>query len=375
MHTPLAHAATSLNGPHVGPRRAVRPRLGREVMGLGPVDEEGRAFDPTGAFRNALGTSASVERAVLLGCKVARHTATTVLIQGETGTGKELFARGIHYAGPFEGEPFVAINCAAIPDNLLESELFGHEKGAFTGADQQKRGLLEYAGRGTASLDEIADLPHGTQVKLLRVLEERRVRRVGGLAELEVRCRIVAATNRDLSAAVAEGHFREDLYYRLNVFRIDLPPLRDRGDDVEILAWHFLESLCRERAMPVKEFSAGALGALRAYTWPGTVRELKNTIERAIILAERDVVEADHIIIQRRSVAPALSGGDSVNAAAAIVVPPEGLTLDDAEKQLIAATLKLARNNHSLAAKMLGLSRPTILRKIRKYGLGKTPEE
>ncbi len=376
MRTLVPESAKSLNVPIPEAGRARARSAGvREVPGVGAVDEDGRAFDPTGAFKNAVGTSIAVQRAVLLGCNVARHTATTVLIQGETGTGKELFARGIHYAGPHEGEPFVAINCAAIPENLLESELFGHEKGSFTGADQQKRGLLEFAGRGTVFLDEVSELPAGTQAKLLRVLEDRRVRRVGGLVELEVRCRIVAATNRDLSNAVARGEFREDLYYRLNVFRIDLPPLRERGNDVELLAWHFLESLCRERGMPVKEFSASALAALRAYSWPGNVRELKNTVERAIILTETDVVDADHIIIQRRSVAPALTAGESVHAAAAIVVPPEGLTLDDAERQLIAATLQLARNNHSLAAKMLGLSRPTILRKIRKYGLGKTPEE
>ena len=366
---PLSAPLPGSEGP--SPRAAGK----RQVAGLSAVDDDGRAFDPTGAFKNAVGTSIAVQRAVLLGCKVARHTATTVLIQGDTGTGKELFARGIHYAGPHEGEPFVAINCAAIPENLLESELFGHEKGSFTGADQQKRGLLEFAGRGSVFLDEVSELPAGTQAKLLRVLEDRRVRRVGGLAEYDVRCRIVAATNRDLSAAVARGEFREDLYYRLNVFRIDLPALRERGNDVELLAWHFLESLCRERGMAPKEFSATALAALRAYSWPGNVRELKNTVERAIILTETDVVDADHIIIQRRSVAPALTAGDSVHAAAAIVVPPEGLTLDDAERQLIAATLKLARNNHSLAAKMLGLSRPTILRKIRKYGLGKVPEE
>ena len=312
---------------------------------------------------------------MLLGCKVARHTGTTVLIQGETGTGKELFARGIHYAGPQEGEPFVAINCAAIPENLLESELFGHERGAFTGADQQKRGLLEFAGRGTVFLDEVSELPAGTQAKLLRVLEDRQVRRVGGLAEYEVRSRIIAATNRDLSTSVARGEFREDLYYRLNVFRLDLPPLRDRGDDVELLAAHFLESLCRERGMPVKYFSPDAILALRAYSWPGNIRELKNTIERAIILAERDEIEADNIVIQQRSIAPAATASTSVHAAAAIVIPPQGLTLDEVERQLLAATLKLARNNHSLAAKMLGLSRPTILRKIRRYGLrGQEPE-
>jgi len=377
---PLRTALSEPTDPHASSlaetvRARTRARPGREVAGLGAVKDDGRAFDPTGAFRNAIGTSVSVQRAVLLGCKVARHTATTVLIQGDTGTGKELFARGVHYAGPHEGEPFVAINCAAIPENLLESELFGHEKGSFTGADQQKRGLLEFAGRGTVFLDEISELPPGTQSKLLRVLEERRVRRVGGLAEYEVRCRIIAATNRDLSTAVARGDFREDLYYRLNVFRIELPPLRERGNDVEMLAWHFLESLCRERGMSSREFSAGALSALRAYSWPGNVRELKNTIERAIILAEGDVIESDQIIIQQRSVAPALTAGDSIHAAAAIVVPPEGLTLDDAERQLIAATLKLARHNHSLAAKMLGLSRPTILRKIRKYGLGRVPDE
>jgi two-component system response regulator AtoC len=360
-----------LSDPVAPLNQVARPVAAVERSRVNPrrqADEPERPLDPAGAFRNVIGTSAGMQRAVQLGCKVARHAATTVLVQGETGTGKELFARGVHYAGPQEGEPFVAVNCAAIPESLLESELFGHERGAFTGADHQKRGLLEFAGRGTVFLDEVSELPAGTQAKLLRVLEDRRVRRVGGLTEYDVRCRIIAATNRDLSAVVSRGGFREDLYYRLNVFRIDLPPLRERDDDVDLLARHFLDGLCRERGLAPKEFAPGALQALRAYTWPGNVRELRNTIERAIILAEGSRVLAEHMVIQQRSPAPALAT-DTANAAATIVVPPEGLSMADAERQLLAATLRLARDNHSLAAKMLGLSRPTILRKIRKYRL------
>ncbi|MBI4409052.1 MAG: sigma-54-dependent Fis family transcriptional regulator [Gemmatimonadetes bacterium] len=320
-------------------------------------------------FQNVVGQSPSIRRAVALGVKVAEHPTTTVLIHGATGTGKELVARGIHYASTNAGEPFVAINCSAIPENLLESELFGHEKGAFTDAHTQKRGLLELAGRGTVFLDEISELPPNLQPKLLRVLEEKRVRRLGGLEEREIACRVIAATNRDLAQAVAEGHFREDLFYRLNVFRIELPHLRSRGDDIDNLARYFAETICREQGLPPKHLTVEALVVLREHGWPGNIRELKNAIERAIILSDKDRIEPAHIMIQQRSSVPAAVAAESRQVAGTIRIPSQGITLDEVERQLIAVTLQLADNNQTLAARMLGISRPTVIRKIRKYRL------
>lgn len=339
------------------------------VLPLASPAAEERPTGAESAFRNILGESPEIRQAIALGCKVAEHPATTVLLHGETGTGKELFARGIHYASANGGDPFVAINCSAIPENLLESELFGHERGAFTDAHTQKRGLLELAGRGTVFLDEISELPPVLQPKLLRVLEDKRVRRLGGLEEREIHCRIVAATNRDLSMAVADGNFREDLYYRLNVFRIELPPLRARGRDIEVLARHFLEAMCRDQGLPHRELTPEAVALLTGHSWRGNIRELKNTVERAIILSEGDRIHAEHILIQHRSSVPALMAVESGPTAAVIPIPASGLTLEEAERQLLALTLRLAKNNHSLAARMLGVSRPTIIRKIRRYSL------
>src|SRR5687768_6951797 len=210
---------------------------------------------PAVAFHNVVGSSSAIRRVIDLGCKVAGHPGTTVLIQGETGTGKELFARGVHYSSPNSADPFVAINCSAIPEHLLESELFGHEKGAFTGADSQKRGLFEFAGNGTVFLDEIGEMPQSLQPKMLRALEERKVRRVGGLKEIDIGCRVIAATNRDLSTFVQEGHFRADLFYRLGVFRLELPPLRDRVSDIDMLSRFFVDSICREHGIRPKRIA------------------------------------------------------------------------------------------------------------------------
>ena len=320
-------------------------------------------------FRNVVGESRQIRRALGLAYKVAEHPTTTVLLHGETGTGKELFARGIHYAGANSGDPFVAINCAAIPENLLESELFGHEKGAFTDARSQKRGLLELANRGTVFLDEISELPPSLQPKLLRVLEEKHVRRLGGLDELEIRCRIVVATNRDLAKAVQDGHFREDLYYRLNVFRIELPALRERGDDIEHLAQHFVDMLCRDQGLESKKLTEEAVSVLREHAWPGNIRELKNVIERAIILSEDARIEATHILIQQRASVPASVAIDSRDPAATIRVPPDGMTLEEVERRLLEITLRLVDDNQTHAARVLGVSRPTVIRKMRKYGL------
>jgi transcriptional regulator with PAS, ATPase and Fis domain len=327
-----------------------------------------RAGRDSFVFHNIVGESVSIRHAIEMGCRVAEHPTTTVLIVGETGTGKELFARGVHYASQNAGDPFVAINCAAIPENLLESELFGHEKGAFTDARTQKRGLLELAGRGTVFLDEISELPVNLQPKLLRVLEEKQVRRLGGLEERPIQCRIVAATNRDLGQAVGEGHFREDLYYRLHVFRIELPPLRSRADDVAVLAHHFVATICRDQGLPAKVLTPEAVELLRGHHWPGNIRELKNTVERAIILSEGPELLARHILLQQRSNIPAARAADERHSVS-IRIPAEGMTLEEAERQLLTATLALVGNNQTRAARMLGISRPTIIRKIRKYRL------
>jgi two-component system, NtrC family, response regulator AtoC len=350
--------------------------------GIAPAPERVRRLDqpaestitsariPAVAFQNVVGSSPSLRRAIHLGCKVANHTGTNVLLHGETGTGKELFARGIHYSGPNAGDPFVAINCSAIPEHLLESELFGHEKGAFTGADTLKKGLLEFAGDGTVFLDEIGELPASLQPKLLRVLEERKVRRVGGLREIEIGCRVIAATNRDLQEFVRDGLFRADLYYRLSIFRLELPPLRERLGDIDLLARFFLDTLCRDHEVRPKQLSSAVQSLLRAYTWPGNVRELKNTMEGALIVCDGDLVQPEHLPRNLQTKAPVTVVAEAPPADVnAIHIPDSGLRLEEAEKQLLEATLRLAQYNQSLAARMLGVSRPTVIRMMEKHGL------
>jgi transcriptional regulator with PAS, ATPase and Fis domain len=319
-----------------------------------PAESE-RAF----GFQNIIGDSPILREAIRLATTVAGSRRTTVLLTGETGTGKELFARGIHYAGATADEPFVAINCAAIPETLLESELFGHEKGAFTGAHARKQGLLELAGSGTLFLDEVHHLPRQLQPKLLRALESRLVRRLGGVAEFPIDCRIVAAASPLLEQVVGTGEFREDLYYRLNVFSITLPPLRERLEDVEPIARHFLAEETRDYQRP-KRLSDDAIAGLLVHRWPGNVRELKNVIERAAILsAESPVVRAEHLMIQRRTSQTPVAEV----SVAQIRIPPEGKLLEDIEREAVALTLKLTNGNQAAAARILGISRPTLARK------------
>jgi DNA-binding NtrC family response regulator len=313
-------------------------------------------------FQNVIGTSPAISEAVRL-AKLVAQQRTTVLLVGPTGTGKELFARGIHYSGSGSGEPFVAVNCAAIPETMLESELFGHERGAFTDARSQKRGLMEVAGAGTLFLDEVTELPATLQPKLLRVLEERRIRRLGGVQEMEINCRIIAAGNRSLEDMVARGEFREDLFYRLSVFRINLPPLREREGDLEVLARFYLDRMAQEHRAPPRELSPDAVAAIRVHSWPGNIRELKNVIERAALLCEGPEIRAEHLMIQRRTSVPASSS--AAVPAAEIRIPPEGKTLEEIEREAIALTLQLTRGNQSAAARILGISRPTLARKLR----------
>jgi two-component system, NtrC family, response regulator AtoC len=311
-------------------------------------------------FQSLIGESPMLRSAIQLASRVASARRTTVLLTGETGTGKELFARGIHYASTAASEPFVAINCAAIPESLLESELFGHEKGSFTGAHARKQGLLELARSGTLFLDEVHQLPGSLQPKLLRALEARQIRRVGGLGEIAVNCRIIAAANTFLEQVVASGEFREDLFYRLNVFSIVLPPLRERLDDVEILARRFLEDETGASPRP-KHFSDEALAALRVHRWPGNVRELKNVVERAVILsADSAVVQAEHLMIQRRKAAPSIDDDGMT-----IRIPRDGKLMEAIEREAVAVTLRHTGGNQAAAARLLGISRPTLAKKMR----------
>jgi DNA-binding NtrC family response regulator len=299
-------------------------------------------------------------------------TETTVLLLGESGTGKELFARAVHHVSNRRDQPFVALNCAAIPESLVENELFGHERGAFTGAGNRKVGKIELAQRGTLFLDEIGELPLASQAKLLRVLEERRFERVGGTQSIEVDVRIVVATNRDLAVRIREKLFREDLYFRISAVPLTIPPLRDRADDIDILADHFLEKFSRELGKPLLTLSAEARLRLREYPWPGNVRELQNALERAVILADGSEISRELLVCKPASV--------NTDAAPANLVPDsfswEG-SFDDVtaraqnhvERVLLESALKETRWNKTRAAEKLGITPKTLLAKMRATGL------
>lgn len=307
-------------------------------------------------FSAILGEDPGLLEALDLMARVIPNGRTTVLITGETGTGKELVAQAIHANGPRAGESFVAINCSAIPANLLESELFGHEKGAFTGASAAKPGLFELADGGTLFLDELSLLPLELQGKLLRVLETREVRRVGGARLKKVDVRVLAAANADLGLMVESGALREDLYYRLAVILIHLPPLRDRGDDVILLARHLASSIAEEYGLDVAQFSDGALTALRGHSWPGNVRELRNAIERALLLSNDSVIRAENLVLG--GVGKATVG----RPAAAGTGIPFPLSLSELEREAVRLAVEMADGNKSEAARMLGITRKRLYR-------------
>jgi DNA-binding NtrC family response regulator len=303
----------------------------------------------------------------------AAATDTTVLLEGESGTGKELFARALHALSPRADGPFVAINCAAIPETLLETELFGHEKGAFTGAANRKPGKFELAHRGTLFLDEIGDLPLALQAKILRALEEKRFERVGGTVPLQVDVRVVAATNRNLKAAVAARQYREDLYFRLSVFPIVIPPLRDRPDDIVTLARYFIDRFCRDLNKRPLALSPAAEQDLKSYGWPGNVRELQNCIERAAILTEGDTILPRHLNLSFRG-APAPAAAENEDAWAKIdlsgtLTEATRRTVAEVERRKIEQALREAAGNRGRAAEILQVSYKTFTGKLREHGL------
>ena len=294
---------------------------------------------------NIIGQSEAMQKVYQMVQKVAPRDAT-VLIRGESGTGKELIAQAIHQLSTRANRPFIDINCAALPETLLESELFGHEKGAFTGAEKQKKGRFELADGGTIFLDEIGEISSATQVKLLRVLQNKTIMRVGGEINIPVNVRIIAATNSDLEAMMKEGTFREDLYYRLNVFPIYLPPLRERKEDIPDLITHFL----KKNHQPDDKIDPKVITALMNYHWPGNVRELENIIERMIILAGDDPITPDFL-------PPQIQGFSPTSTSVSLDIPEEGISIDQVEWQLIQNALKKAGGNKSKAAKLLGITR------------------
>jgi two-component system response regulator AtoC len=315
-----------------------------------------------------IGESASLKRALQLLEKAGASATATVLIRGETGTGKGLLARYLHAKSARAAGAFVELNCSAIPEQLLENELYGHEGGAFTGAKRIKKGLFELADRGTLFLDEIGEMSPGLQAKLLHVLENRTFRRVGGDADITVDVRVIAATHRDLKKAVAESRFREDLFFRLNVVPIEVPPLRDRPDDVRALAEHYVQRFCRELGRPVVSVHAQAMAALTAYAWPGNVRELKNTIERIVLLEADDEIRLEHLPLEMHHPAVTVPGGDPFPTG---VVRP----LAEVEKLAIEHALRVCDHNKTRAAQQLGISRQTLRTKLKEFALGDDTEE
>lgn len=309
-------------------------------------------------FSDIIGKSPKLQKVFDL-IKTVGPTRSTVLIEGESGTGKELVARAIHEASLRKESPFIALACGALPETLLEAELFGYEKGAFTGAVTQKKGKIEIADTGTLFLDEIGDIDLKTQVDLLRFIQEREFRRLGGTEMIKVDVRIIAATNRNLKQMVTEGKFRDDLFYRINVFTITLPPLRERLEDIPLLVTHFIEKFKVETNKNVTRISEDALKVLMDYNWPGNVRELENAIEHAVVVAQTDTIIAENLpsfVIKKQTAMP---------------VTDTSISLEQLQKQHIINILKQTNNNISQAAKILGINRVTLYRKMKEYGITK----
>jgi DNA-binding NtrC family response regulator len=327
-------------------------QLRREVRAL--RTSRNREF----GFDSIIGGSPAMQTAKALLARVAASPASTVLLTGETGTGKDLAAKAIHYNSGRSSRQFVNITCSALPEQLLESELFGHERGAFTDARQQKRGLFETADGGTLFLDEIGEMTMALQSKLLRFLEEKTFKRVGGLNDVRVDVRVVAATNRSLEDEVKASRFREDLFYRLQVMPIHLPALRERRGDVPLLASYFVDRFNAEFRKKVRGLSPAATELLEQYRWPGNVREMRNAIERAMLLADRDRLEPEDFTTLTRTVSPAQ-----------FKLPPEGVSIEDVERQLLMQALERANGNQTQAGQLLGINRDQVRYRVEKFGL------
>jgi two-component system response regulator AtoC len=322
--------------------------------------EQLRRVEQRQQFGRLVAKSSVMQAVFTLAAKAAQYN-TTVLITGESGTGKELVARAIHQSGPRKHYPLVAVNCGSIPENLLESELFGHVKGAFTGADGSKKGLFEEAHRGTIFLDEIGELPLNLQVKLLRVLQENEIRSVGSAQSRKIDARVIAATSRNLQQMVTDGEFREDLFYRLNVLPVEVPPLRDRSEDIPLLCQHFIQRLNDTLHRRIKGIAPAAMVSLLQHSWPGNVRELENAIERAMVLSEGDILDEDsfsYSSLGMTSPSPSVQGfdGHSLKIAQKIL-----------EKEMIVKALKATDGNRTQAARLLEISHPSLLSKIKMY--------
>jgi DNA-binding NtrC family response regulator len=324
-----------------------------------------RQLSYTGVLVDMVGTSQEMQKVFSVIRQVAPSKAA-VLVEGESGTGKELVARAIHQLSNRRGGPFVAINCAAMPETLMESELFGHEKGAFTGALERRAGCFELAQHGTLLLDELAEMPSGTQAKLLRVLEDSRVRRLGSKSEISVDVRVIASTNRNIEEALKKGDLREDLYYRLNVFQISLPALRQRMSDLPVLCETLITHLNRKHSCNITHVTPEVMEAFKKHSWPGNVRELRNVLERAVIMAGEGAIQMAHLPydfgVSVGSRPPAqVFEPDTVRL-------PVGTTVSDAEKALIQVTLQHTKNNKTRAAEILGISLKTLFNKLKEYG-------
>ncbi|MBI2829201.1 MAG: sigma-54-dependent Fis family transcriptional regulator [Acidobacteria bacterium] len=330
-------------------------RLRREVRSL--RTSQGRDY----AFDAVIGASPAMVQVKALLARIASSAASTVLLTGETGTGKDLAAKAIHYNSARAARPFLNITASALPEQLLESELFGYERGAFTDARQQKRGLLETADGGTVYLDEIGEMTPGLQAKLLRFLEEKTFKRVGGLADIRVDVRVIAATNRKLETEVQAGKFRDDLFYRLQVMPVTLPPLRERPGDIPLLVNYYIDRYNREFRKRVRCATPEAMALLEQYRWPGNIRELRNAIERAMLLMDRDWLEPDDFATTAR--------GTVVTAQ--FRLPPNGVVLEEIERQLVVQALERAGGNQTHAGQLLGINRDQVRYRIEKFGLGR----
>lgn len=327
-----------------------------------PSPAEGHKF----GLRNLLGNSPVMREVKLMARKLADTDATTIMLLGETGTGKDMLARAIHYDSARVDRPFMNITCTALPDSLLDSELFGYEEGAFTDARRQKKGLFELANGGTVLLDEIGDMSAELQGKLLRVIEEKAFKRIGGSEDISVNVRIIAATHRDLEKAIENGMFREDLFYRLSIIPILLPPLRQRREDIPMLASHFLRMACQEHHRPPKELTPATLDRLTAQEWPGNIRQLRNVIERTALLSNKEQIEPDDL-----ELGPHPGSDRPARKKYAVVLPEQGCDMEEIEQQLLLQALERTSWNQSRAAPLLNMTRDQVRYKMEKFHLKK----